>query len=179
MKIFIGCSSRNDIPEIYFNDCNNFLNELFKDNDLVFGAFYGGLMGLSHDITLNNKNEVIGVCPESYKHDFSNLKCTEEIVTKSINKRTEKAFEICDAILFLPGGIGTIYELFVALECKRNHEFDKPIIIYNCNGFFDKLLDFMEVIYNEKFAYLKDKELYLVSNDIDEIKKYINNYGII
>ena len=176
MKIFIGCSSRNNIPKIYFDDCSVFLSNLFRDNDLVFGAFYGGLMGLAHDIVLDNGNNVIGVCPESYKHDFEKLNCNEELITRNINERTEKAFNVCDAIVFLPGGIGSIYELFVALECKRNHELDKPIVIYNSNGFFDKLLDFMEVIYTEEFAYLKDKELYLVSNDVEEIKNYIKNY---
>lgn len=173
MKIFVGCSSRNNIPKKYFEDCEQFLNSLLKDNDLVFGAFYGGLMGLSHDIALKNGNGVIGICPENYKHDFSNLKCTEEILANSINDRTNKVIDTSDAIVFLPGGIGTIYELYVALECKRNHEFDKPIVIYNSNGFFDKLLEFMDVIYNEEFAYLKDKNLYLVSTDVYEIINYI------
>ena len=173
MKIFVGCSSRNEIPKKYYDDCRHFLNLLLKDNDLVFGAFYGGLMGLSYDIVLKNKNKVIGVCPEVYKHDFNNLKCDEEIITKSVNDRTKEAINNSDILVFIPGGIGTIYELYVALECKRCHEFDKPIIIYNSNGFFDKLIEFMEVIYNEKFANISDKNLYFMSDNIDEILNYL------
>ena len=127
------------------------------------------------NIALKNNNKVIGICPNSYKHDFDNLKCTEEILANSINDRTNKVIDECDAIVFLPGGIGSIYEFFVSLECKRNHEFDKPIVIYNSNGFFNKLLDFMEVIYNEGFAYSKDKELYFVSDNIADILEYLNN----
>lgn len=176
MKIFVGCSSRNDIPGKYYEDCKLLLDLLLKDNDLVFGAFYGGLMGLSYDIALKNNNKVIGICPEVYKHDFNNLKCNSEIIAKSVNERTEKVINESDILLFIPGGIGTIYELYVALECKRCHEFDKPIIIYNSNGFYDKLFEFMEVIYNEKFASVSDKNLYFLSNDKDEILSFINKY---
>lgn len=176
MQIFVGCSSRDNIPKKYYNDCNILLNKLLKENDLVFGAFHGGLMGIAHDITLQNENKIIGICPEVYKHDFDNLKCNKEILTKNIMERTSEIIKNSDILLFLPGGIGTIYELYTALECKRCHEFDKPIIIYNSNGFFDKLLDFMEVIYEEKFASYDDKNLYFISNDIEEIQKYISKY---
>jgi len=177
MKIFVGCSSRDDIPSKYFTDCEHFLNVLLQDNDLVFGAFNGGLMGLSYKISLKYNNKVIGICPDAYKHDFENLNCNEEIIADSVNDRTKKLIECSDALVFIPGGIGTIYELYVALESKRCHEFDKPIIIYNSNGFYNKLLEFMEIIYNEKFANFKDKDLYFVSNDVNDILDYIKEYN--
>lgn len=177
MRLFVACSASKNISSEYFNGCSNFLNILMKDNDLVFGACKSGLMELAYDITKKNENKVIGICPDAYKHDFNSLKCDIEITTKNISDRTNSLIKESDALIFLPGGIGTINELFTAIELKRCHEYNKPIVIYNINGFYDELLAFFEKLYNEKFARVIDKELYLVSNEIDVILNYINNHG--
>lgn len=176
MKLFIGCSSSNDIPTEYFNDCKVLLEELMKENDLVFGACNSGLMGLAYNTTLKANGNITGICPEAYKDDFKTLKCDTEITTKSVSERTDTVISSSDALIFLPGGIGTIYELFTAIESKRCHEFNKPIVIYNSNGYFDKLLEFMNKVYSEKFSGFKDKRNYLVTDSISSILYYINNY---
>ena len=176
MKLFIGCSSSDNIPKEYFDDCKVLLEELMKENDLVFGACNLGLMGLAYNTAINEKRQIVGICPEAYKDDFKNLECGTEITTKSVSERTDNIIESSDALIFLPGGIGTIYELFTAIESKRCHEFNKPIVIYNCNGYFDKLLEFMDKVYNEKFSGFKDKRNYLVTDSISSILYYINNY---
>ena len=173
MKLFIGCSSNNDIPTEYFNDCKVLLEELMKENDLVFGACNSGL---AYNTTLKANGNITGICPEAYKDDFKTLKCDTEITTKSVSERTDSVISSSDALIFLPGGIGTIYELFTAIESKRCHEFNKPIVIYNSNGYFDKLLEFMDKVYSEKFSGFKDKRNYLVTDSISSILYYINNY---
>ena len=175
MKLFIGCSSSNDIPEIYNTDCANNLEELFKlDNELVFGAYNKGLMAISYDIAKKNKRKVTGITPKIFVEALKDLECDEEIITTSISRRTDKLIEESDALIFLPGGIGTIYELFTAIESKRSGEFDKPIIIYNCNHFFDKLLLFLEDIYNEKFTSRLVKDTYHISESATDTIEYIN-----
>ena len=176
MKLFIGCSSSNNIPTEYFDDCKVLLEELMKENDLVFGACNSGLMGLAYNTTLKANGNITGICPEAYKDDFKTLKCDTEITTKSVSERTDSVISSSDALIFLPGGIGTIYELFTAIESKRCHEFNKPIVIYNSNGYFDKLLEFMDKVYSEKFSGFKDKRNYLVTDSISSILYYINNY---
>ncbi len=174
MKLFIGCSSSNDIPNMYFDDCKELLNVLLKDHDLIFGTAHSGLMGLSHDIALDHHREITGICPEIYQDDFKKLKCSVEITTKNIEERTSQLINKSDALLFLPGGIGTIDELFTAIDRKRCHEFDKPIIIYNSNGYFNLLLEFMDKLYQEHFSPLIDQSSYFVSDSIPEIIEYIN-----
>ena len=176
MNIFIGCSSSNDIPKEYFDDCEVLLKEIMKGNNLVFGACNSGLMGLAYNTTLKANGNITGICPEAYKDDFKTLKCDTEITTKSVSERTDSVILSSDALIFLPGGIGTIYELFTAIESKRCHEFDKPIVVYNSHGYFDKLLEFMSKVYNEKFSGFKDKRNYLVTDSIPLILYYINNY---
>ena len=178
LKLFIGCSSSNDIDEYYNTDCRNYLEELFKlNNDLVFGAYNKGLMAIAYDIALNYNRKIIGITPEIFKDALEELTCTKEIITKNINSRTEELIEESEALIFLPGGIGTIYELFTAIEKKRSGEFNKPIIIYNSNNYFDKLLVFLEDTYNQNFTSTSVKNCYYISNSAIDTIKYLNNYN--
>jgi len=179
MRIFIGCSSREDIPDKYFSDCDKLLDELFKfNNDLVFGAYNKGIMAVSYDKAKKYNRNVIGITPKIFEDDLKRLDCTKKIVTDTISRRTDELINECDVLLFLPGGIGTIYELMTAIESKRSGEFDKPIVIYNSNGFFDKLLLFMEDMYKQNFVSVLVKDCYYVSNECDDILKYLNGYKL-
>lgn len=177
MKLFIGCSSSDNIPNEYLLDCREYLNELLTSNDVVFGACSTGLMGMSYNIAKTNGNKVTGICPEAYKDDLLGLDCDEEELTTSISDRTDKVIENSDGLVFLPGGIGTIYELFTAIESKRNHEFDKPIILYNSHQYFDKLLEFMEVMYQQGFTGEKVKQCYHISNSASDTLDYLRKYN--
>jgi len=175
LKIFVGCSSSSNIPNQYRDDCKILLNELFKEeNDLVFGAYNSGIMGDSYNSALNNGRNIIGICPEAYKDDFKDLKCTSEITTKTVSERTDKLINESEVLLFLPGGIGTIYELFNSIESKRCHEHDRAIIIYNSCNYYDDLFAFLDKLYGERFANDYVKQNYFISSSKDEIISYIN-----
>ena len=132
MKIFVGCSASEDIPGKYRLDCNMLLDELFRENnDLVFGACNSGIMSDAYMSALGHGRNIVGICPEAYVDDFKDLKCTTEITTKNVNERTDGLIRESDVLLFLPGGFGSVYELFTAIESKRCHEHSREIIIYN------------------------------------------------
>lgn len=176
MKVFIGCSSRENIPDKYFNDCEKLLDELFKlNNDLVFGAYNKGLMALSYDKAIKYNRKVIGITPKIFVEDLKELDCTKEIITDTISRRTDELINESDVLLFLPGGIGTIYELFTAIESKKSGEFNKPIIIYNSNNFFDKLLEFIDVLYNENFSDISVKECYYIVSNVEEVIEHLTS----
>lgn len=177
MNLFIACSSSNDISDYYIKDCNVYLNELFKnDYNLVFGAYNAGLMGEAYNIALKNNRNILGICPEVFKDDLDTLNCTNKIITDDILDRTKSLINNSDVLIFLPGGIGTFLELMAAIDMKRNGEINKPIIIYNCNNYFDQLFDFLEVMYTEKFSSFELKNIYHISNNISDTLDYINNY---
>lgn len=174
MKLFIGCSSSDEIDKIYFEESKNLLDILFKDNDLVFGADDTGLMGLSYQIAKKNHRKIIGVCPKIYKDDFKKMDCDVEVVADGVGDRTSKAIENSDALIFLPGGVGTVYEFFTTLESKRCHEHDKPIIIYNCCGYFDKMISMLNSMYDDGFTRDYVKNLYYVCDCIEDVLKCLN-----
>lgn len=177
MKLFIACSSREEIDKKYIEDCEELLEELFKkDNELVFGAYNKGLMNSSYQKALKYKRNIIGITPKIFSKDLQEIKCNKEVITENISRRTEKLIEESDALIFLPGGIGTIYELLTAIESKRSKEFNKPIIIYNSNNYFDNLLEFIDNMYKEKFIDLNVKECYHIFENINDLLEHINNY---
>ncbi len=105
------------------------------------------------------------------------MNCDKEVLTDNISDRTRAAVLNSDALIYLPGGIGTVYELFATLELKRCHEFDKPIVLYNSCGYFDDVLALLDKMVNENFILEEAKNLYHVSNSYEDTIKYLNNYN--
>lgn len=179
MKIFVGCSASGEIDEKYINDSEVLLKKIFvDDHSLVFGASHRGILGAAYRIAQENGRSVVGLSPEVYVRDFDDLECDAEIVTKNIGHRTDLLIDNSDFILFLPGGIGTVYEILATIECKRSGEFDKPIIIYNSLGFFDDLIKMLNKIYAEKFAPEATKNNYIVTDNVEDVLNYIKEYSI-
>lgn len=177
MELFVACSSSDKISNKYLEECQRYLSELFEDgHNLVFGASSKSLMGLSYNLAKEKEKKVTGICPVAYKEDLRDLNCDNTILTKSISERMDELINKCDAIIFLPGGIGTVYEFFASLESKRCGEFDKPMIIYNACGYFDRLFSFLDVLYEEGFSPLKVKDCYYFSNSAIDTLNYIKNY---
>ena len=177
MNIFIGCSSSEYISDKYLIDSKIFLEEIFnRDNNLIFGVCSKGLMGLSHDIAIKNNRSVKGICPIIYMNQLNDVNCTSKKITNTVGERIKEVINESDVLLFLPGGIGTMYEIFTAIEWKRSNEFDKPIIIYNPFGHFDKLLEFLDMIYDNGFSPPNIANCYFVCNDAKSALEYIDNY---
>jgi len=173
MKLFIGCASSEEIDKKYVDDCKKYLSKLLKDNDLVFGADRKGLMKIAYDTAKENGRKVIGICPERYKDDFKQIDCDKELTTKTVHERTSLLEKESDACIFLPGGIGTIYEFFSLIESKRSHEFDKPIIIYNSHNYFKELIELLNKIYKDKFTSKETSNLYHIIDNYEDTVKYL------
>lgn len=176
MNIFIACSSSEFIPEKYNIECKKLLEKIFeKENNLIFGAYDKGLMKDAYEEAKKQKRKIIGILPEKYIEDAKNLKLNELIKVDSISKRGYELLKKANSSIFLPGGIGTILELSMAIDMKRNDEIKSKIIIYNVFNFFDDYLNQINKIFDEKFTNKKFKDIFFVSTDIEEIIKYIEN----
>ena len=169
MKLFIGCSSSNDIDYKYRDDCEELLSMVLKDNDLVVSADNTGIMGLAQRVAKENQREVIGICHSLYLSDISKVDCDKKIVVDTVFDRTDQLLHYSDAILFLPGGIGTVFEIMAVIEKKRSLELDKKIIIYNSFHYFDSMLDMLDKIFLEHFSSNEVKEMYVVANNYEEV----------
>ncbi len=166
MKIAVCCSSSDNIDKKYIESSERLLEQVFnRENDLVFGAMNNGIMGIAYQTAKRHNRSVTGIAPEIYKDDFKDLDCDTEILTQSVNGRTEAIVNNSDVLLFLPGGVGTIYELISAIEMKRSKEFDKSIIVYNETGFFDEIIQMLNKIYQRNFTSQNVRLSYNIAND--------------
>lgn len=172
MNIFVGCSSC-EIDE--YKDLAMELGEKIakSGHSLVFGASYMGLMKDLADGAIKHNGKIIGVVPQCYK-EFAYDKCSQLLVTKNVIERKMRILEVSDAFLFLPGGTGTMDELLSAYEEKRAGCMDKPVMVINTRGHFDKFIEFTKDLVNAKFA--KESELNLISivDNIEEAMEHLN-----
>lgn len=110
---------------------------------VVYGGGKLGLMGALADGALAAGGEVIGVIPEAMvKAEVANLACTELHVVQTMHERKAAFTDLSDGFLTLPGGVGTMDELWEAVSWAQLGYHDKPVGLLNAFGFYDGLIEF-------------------------------------
>ena len=119
---------------------------------LIFGGGRVGLMGLAADATLNSGGRVIGVIPEFLAaREVAHTKCTELHTTVTMHERKQKMADLSDAFVILPGGLGTLDEMFEIITWRQLSLHQKPIIIANIDGYWDPLEKLIENMSSENY----------------------------
>lgn len=177
-NICVFCSSSDVVDESYFFIAKNLAEKIAEKK---FNLIYGGSnVGLMNAIAVNAKQngaKVIGVIPEKIlEKGLGSDTIDELIVTKDMHSRKAKLEEMADAFIAMPGGFGTLEELAEVITLRQLEYHYKPIVILNHNNFYDKLIEFFEVLYSEKFAKKEYREVYFVTDDIEKALDYIINY---
>ncbi len=173
--IAVLCGSNTGISNEYLQIAEEFANVLSKSYGIVYGGTNVGLMGVFASVFLAQQGHIQGVITEKLKrkgvmHEgVSNI-----VVTSSMHERKSVIYNNVDLFLFFPGGLGTLDELFDLLSLKILGEVNKPIYIFNYNGFFDELLFFLEKISLLGFSDNNYKELFKVYDNLDGLKKSLS-----
>lgn len=120
--------------------------------DLVYGGGRLGLMGLIADTMLEAGGRVYGVIPQTLvDHEVAHRGCTELYTVANMHERKAKMTELCDGFVALPGGIGTLDELFEAWTWNALGYHSQPLCLLNVNGFWDGLAGFMDQVRDNGF----------------------------
>ena len=145
---------------------------------LVFGGGQNGLMGaVARGVHEIGKTDIIGIAPEFFNVDgILYQHCTEFIYPENMRERKKIMDEMSDAFIVTPGGIGTFDEFFEILTLKQLGRHNKPIGILNTNGYYDHLLSFLQNGIDEEFLTEQCKKMFFMSDDPEEILRYIENY---
>jgi hypothetical protein len=152
-KICVFCGSSSGNREEYSSAASELGRELAKRNiGLVYGGASVGIMGALADSVLENGGEVTGVIPESLVESVGHEKLTELHVVDTMHARKALMFELSCAFIALPGGLGTLEEIFEVLTWGQLGFHKKPCGILNISGYFDHLLRFLEHSVSEKFV---------------------------
>ena len=120
---------------------------------LVFGGGRVGLMGTIADAVLAHEGEVIGVIPEKLQTlELGHTGCTELHVVDTMHKRKQMMMDFADGFIAMPGGYGTMEELFEVVTWAQLNFHRKPVGILNTGGFFDHLIAFVNHAVDEGFV---------------------------
>ncbi|SHM10528.1 LOG family protein [Flavobacterium saccharophilum] len=177
-RITVFCGSSFGTEAIYTEQAT-LLGETFaKENiELVYGGANVGLMGAVADGVLNNGGKAIGVLPNFLRSkEIAHLGLTELILVESMHERKTKMNDLCDGVIALPGGFGTLEELFEMLTWAQLGLHKKPIAILNINGFYDSLIALTETMVEKGLLKDVNQKMLLVSDTIDDLLLQMRNY---
>lgn len=137
---------------------------------LVFGGGGSGLMGAVANAALKYKGHVTGIIPQGLTTEepvINNL--TELHIVKTMRERKEMMDNLSDAFVIIPGGIGTLEELFEVWTARQVGFHDKPIILVNWNGYYEKLLQFIHESHRDGFLTQSHLKKIQVVTTLDEV----------
>jgi len=169
ISVFCG-SSKGDLPE-FEQAAHNLGLFLAKNNiRLVYGGGKVGLMGVVANAVLHAGGKVTGVIPEfMMPKEVAHEGLTELILVDSMHSRKLKMFELSDGIIALPGGFGTLDELFEILTWAQLGLHQKPTGLLNVANYYDHLLTFIDNIEDRQFLKSDNKHLLLSSPSLEDL----------
>ena len=177
-RIVVFCGSSLGFNPIY-KKAAVALGHYFVNNNigLVYGGAKIGMMGIISDTILDQNGEVIGVIPKLLeKEEVVHAGVEEMIVCKKMSERKVIMSKLVDGYITLPGGFGTLDELFEALTLNQLHIEQKPIGLLNVNGFFDATLSQLDKMVEEGYLKQTNRNLLLVAKNVDELMYKMDNY---
>lgn len=174
----VYCSSSDAVAPDYFQVATELGTQIGQQGfRLVYGGARIGLMGTVARAVTESGGSVTGIMPEKiHQFGISYEPADEFLVTPDMRHRKAEMERRADAFIALPGGFGTLEEIMEVITLKQLRYHSKPIIFLNTNGFYDKLYDFMEHIYSEKFAKPEYRNLYYSAADVPSVFAYLENY---
>ena len=185
--IFCGSSStegkKSSFKKEHGEMARNIGRELaLKKIKIIYGGANVGLMGLMADEALKNNGKVIGVAMKSFKSwGVLHQKISKMYLVDTLQKRKELMYKKSDAFIALPGGIGTIDEVFEVIATNILTKSTKLLILLNYNKFWDSLINLLNKNIKQKYSKKEIKDNIKIASSINEIitilNKEVSKYG--
>ncbi len=168
-RICVYCGSKAGSRTEYRDAAKSLARAMTDRNiSLVYGGGGIGLMGQIADSVLANNGEVIGVIPDNlFKNEVAHRGLTRLITTADMHHRKARMASLADGFIALPGGFGTLEELFEAITWSqlKIHSKPKPVGLLNAAGYYDQLHDFISHAVSQEFIKPGHQALYTVHSD--------------
>lgn len=151
------------------------LGELFCKNDhnLVYGGASRGIMGVLADSVMQNGGEVVGVIPKNlFKKEVAHQGITKLITVDGMHQRKSIMADRADSFLALPGGFGTLEELFEIITWNQIGLISKPVVVYNFDGYFDSLITMIDHAVESGFINPRNRKILKVAETLEDCIKF-------
>ena len=168
--VAVYCGSRLGNDVIYEQAARE-LGVALADNGmgLVYGGASIGLMGAVADEVIRGGAEAVGVIPTfMLKHELAHEQLTRLHLTDTMHTRKTVMAEYADAFITLPGGLGTLEEIMEIATWRQLYQHEKPMIILNINGFYDRMIEHLKYTTEQGFMKQEDLERLVVCNTIGD-----------
>lgn len=179
MRICVYGASSNTIDPMYITAVEQMGLELAKrGHSLVFGAGRHGLMGAVARGVREGSGHILGVVPKFFgEMDVEILypDCDELIQPDTMRQRKQIMEDNSDAFIMVPGGIGTFEEFFEILTARQLCLHNKPIAIYNVNGYYDQLDRTIRMAMEQHFVQEEVLELYHITDNVEDMFCYLES----
>ena len=144
---------------------------------LVYGGGNVGLMGIVADAVLDGGGEVIGVIPQQLVDwEVAHRGLTRLDVVDSMHARKQRMFELADGFVALPGGFGTLDEMFEMLTWRQLGLGKKPCAFLDNNGFWEPLMAMLDTMVRERFLHAEQRHDLWQGHDIDALLTWMHSY---
>jgi uncharacterized protein (TIGR00730 family) len=170
-SICVYCGSSPGKRDVFVGAAQALGRELAaRKIEIVYGGSHRGLMGALADAALQAGGRVIGIIPQSLVElEIAHRSLSELHIVHSMHERKAEMSRRAHAFLILPGAWGTLDELCEALTWAQLGIHHKPCGMWNVDGYYDLLLQFLAHAVHEKFLKPDDRDLLLVSADMDDL----------
>lgn len=170
-RICVFCGSSPGLLPDYPAAARELGAALVRHNlSLVYGGAHVGLMGEIANSVMQHGGEVIGVMPQSLiDHEIAHRGLSELHVVQSMHERKALMAELADGFVALPGGFGTLEELFEIVTWGQLGLHRKPFGLLNVNQFFDQLIGFLDFAVGQQFIRPQHRQMILVDADPDRL----------
>ena len=174
-SLAVFCGSKTGKNPLFVQHAEQ-LGKLLAENNvtLIYGGGNVGIMSAIADAVMDHGGKVTGIIPKLLLDwERQHEKITELIVVDDMHIRKKTIYERCDAALVLPGGFGTLDELFEMLTWNQLSIHDKQIFILNSGGFYTHLIRHIQQTEDEQFLYDAVKKRITVLDDPSELVAYL------
>ena len=180
-RIAVFCGSSFGNKEIYKEQAMLLGKVLANQRiDLIYGGAKVGLMGAVANGALKEGGTVIGVLPRFLQYkELVHEQLKELILVDSMHERKLKIQELSHGAIALPGGVGTLDELFEMFTWAQLGLHNKPIAILNVNGYYDTLICLLEEMVKKGFLNSRNRQMLLYSDNIYELLEMMKNYSVL
>jgi uncharacterized protein (TIGR00730 family) len=176
-RVCVYCASSSQADKAYHKAAFE-LGKIFANEGIVIvcGGGANGSMGALADGAINNGGNVIGIIPKFMLDlEWAHRGIKDLIIVKDMSERKRMLIENSDAVIALPGGSGTLEELFETITLKRLGMYLNPIILLNTKNFYDPLIDLLELSISEKFMDIQHKDMWTVTERPSDVLSAISN----
>src|SRR5690606_7457138 len=179
-SICVFCASSLGNDPVYAETAFE-LGKILAENqiDLIYGGAQVGLMGKVAEGCLSHNGKVTRIIPGFLKtKEIAHANLTELITVKTMHERKALMHDKSDAFIALPGGFGTLEELFEILTWAQLSLHKKPIGILNVNGYYDPLIQLVEKMIDQELLKNEYKGMLLISDSIEDLISQMNLYEV-